>query len=282
MEIIKSVQEMSRLARNFKKEGNVIGFVPTMGFLHEGHLSLVREAKKESDRVVVSIFVNPTQFGPGEDYKEYPRDLEGDAVKLEEIGIDYIFTPEVADMYPEGFNSYVEVLGITEVLCGSSRPGHFRGVTTVVSKLFNIVQPDQAYFGQKDFQQLMVIKRMVRDLNMPVEVKGLPIVREPDGLARSSRNKYLNGQERKAASVLYRSLLRAEELYQSGIKETSRLKKEIINLISSEPLAKIDYVAIVVPDTLQELDIIKGQSLVALAVYIGNTRLIDNLLLGEV
>jgi pantoate--beta-alanine ligase len=282
MDIIESVQEMSRLTRELRRAGQTIGFVPTMGFLHEGHLSLVREAKKENDRVVVSIFVNPTQFGPGEDYEEYPRDLEGDAEKLRVIGIDYIFNPEVADMYPEGYNSFVEVSGITEVLCGKSRPGHFRGVTTVVTKLFNIIQPDRAYFGQKDFQQLMVIKKMVRELNIPVEVKGLPIIREEDGLARSSRNKYLDNRERAAATALYHSLMRARELYQKGIKDTSRIKKEVIDLISSEPLARIDYVEIVDPDTLQEIKRVKEQALVALAVYIGKTRLIDNLLLGEV
>jgi len=282
MDIIESVQEMSRLTRELRRAGQTIGFVPTMGFLHEGHLSLVREAKKENDRVVVSIFVNPTQFGPGEDYEQYPRDLEGDAEKLRVIGIDYIFNPEVADMYPEGYNSFVEVSGITEVLCGKSRPGHFRGVTTVVTKLFNIIQPDRAYFGQKDFQQLMVIKKMVRELNIPVEVKGLPIIREEDGLARSSRNKYLDNRERAAATVLYRSLMRARELYQKGIKDTYRIKKEVVDLISSEPLARIDYVEIVDPDTLQKLDSIEDQGLVALAVYIGKTRLIDNLLLGEV
>lgn len=282
MDIIESIQEMSRLTRELRRAGQTIGFVPTMGFLHEGHLSLVREAKKENDRVVVSIFVNPTQFGPGEDYEEYPRDLEGDAEKLRVIGIDYIFSPEVADMYPEGYNSFVEVSGITEVLCGKSRPGHFRGVTTVVTKLFNIIQPDRAYFGQKDFQQLMVIKKMVRELNIAVEVKGLPIIREEDGLARSSRNKYLDNRERAAAIVLYRSLMRARELYQKGIKDTYRIKKEVIDLISSEPLARIDYVEIVDPDTLQEIKRVKEQALVALAVYIGKTRLIDNLLLGEV
>lgn len=282
MDIIESVQEMSRLTRELRRAGQTIGFVPTMGFLHEGHLSLVREAKKENDRVVVSIFVNPTQFGPGEDYEQYPRDLEGDAEKLRVIGIDYIFNPEVADMYPEGYNSFVEVSGITEVLCGKSRPGHFRGVTTVVTKLFNIIQPDRAYFGQKDFQQLMVIKKMVRELNMPVEIKGLPIIREADGLARSSRNKYLDDKERAEATVLYRSLVMARELYQKGIKDTYRIKKEVIDLISSEPLARIDYVEIVDPDTLQEIKRVKEQALVALAVYIGKTRLIDNLLLGEV
>jgi pantoate--beta-alanine ligase len=256
-----------------------VGFVPTMGYLHEGHVSLVRQARAESASVVVSIFVNPTQFGPHEDFTSYPRDTQRDFALLEKEGIDIVFMPPAGEMYPPGFSSWVEVGKLTERLEGTARPGHFRGVTTVVAKLFNIVQPTRAYFGQKDAQQLAVIKRMVADLDMNLEVVGLPTVREPDGLAMSSRNTYLNPQERQAAAVLYKALSLAQTLWSKGETDARGLRREITALILNEPLAEIDYVSIADPDTLDELDTIKSGALVSLAVRIGKTRLIDNVVL---
>jgi len=281
MDIYSRIADLRQEVGQVKKTGQRIGFVPTMGSLHKGHLSLVSKAVQENDFVVVSIFVNPTQFGPKEDYDSYPRDLESDAGKLGALDVDCIFSPDTTEMYPEGYNSYVMVKGISSKLCGSSRPGHFKGVTTVVAKLFNIIQPNTAYFGEKDYQQLMVIKRMVKDLNMPIAVRGIPIVREEDGLALSSRNKHLNIEERKQATILNRSLLKAKELIlEKQLKDVSKIKKEIIEMIESQPLARIDYIEIVDLETLGDIQFIEDEVLVALAVYIGVTRLIDNMLIN--
>ncbi|MGB4704108.1 MAG: pantoate--beta-alanine ligase [Candidatus Saccharicenans sp.] len=277
MEIVTTADELKERVRSWKKEGRRIGFVPTMGYLHEGHLSLVRESKKRSDVTVVSIFVNPKQFGPAEDYQIYPRDLERDRRLLEKEGVDLIFYPSVEQMYPEGYRTYVEVEGLQDKLCGRSRPGHFRGVCTVVLKLFNLVEPDEAYFGWKDAQQVIIIKKMVEDLNLPVKIVPLPLVRDHDGLALSSRNTYLNPQERQAALVLKKSLDLAEQLIKSGEREAGAIRQKMVELILSEPLARIDYVEIVDLKNLEPLEKIEGEVLVALAVYIGRTRLIDNL-----
>jgi pantoate--beta-alanine ligase len=257
-----------------------VGFVPTMGYLHEGHLVLVRRAKAENSSVVVSIFVNPTQFGPHEDFDKYPRDPKRDLAMLEKEGVDLVFMPSVAEMYPPQFNSWVEVGKISERLEGASRPGHFRGVATVVAKLFNIVQPDRAYFGQKDAQQLVVIKKIVADLNMNLEVVAVPTVREPDGLAMSSRNIYLNPAERKAAVVLYQALSLAQKLWSQGEKDAQAIRQKMTGLIQKQPLANIEYISIADAETLDELDIVKPPAIVSLAVKIGKTRLIDNVVVG--
>lgn len=276
MEIVHTIAEVRAFVRQARTDGRTVGLVPTMGYFHEGHLALMREARKANDIVVVSLFVNPTQFGPSEDLAAYPRDLDRDAAMAESVGVDMIFNPSVEEMYPEGFATYVEVEGITEGLCGASRPHHFRGVTTVVAKLFNIVRPDRAYFGMKDYQQLKVIERMVKDLNMPLEIVPVPIVRESDGLAMSSRNTYLDPEERKAALVLRRSLDHAHELVRSGLRDGRDLCARIQEFIRREPLAGIDYVAVVDPETLDPVERLEGGVLVALAVRIGRTRLIDN------
>jgi len=255
------------------------GFVPTMGYLHEGHLSLVRRARAENDRVAVSIFVNPTQFGPHEDYARYPRDLERDLRLLEPLGVDLVFVPSVEEMYPPGFQTWVIVEEVSRPLEGASRPGHFRGVATVVAKLFNILQPDRAYFGQKDAQQTVVIRRMVQDLNIPVEIVICPTVREPDGLAMSSRNTYLNPEERRAATVLFRALQAAKARYEAGERDAERLREAMREVIRAEPLARIDYVSVAHPETPRELEQVEGPALLSLAVYIGTTRLIDNIML---
>ena len=278
MEIVNSAKDMQMVAEDYRLEGKKIGFVPTMGYLHEGHLSLVRQAKKDNDVVIVSIFVNPLQFAPNEDYESYPRDIERDEELLKNEGVDVLFYPSVQDMYPDGFQTYVQVENLTKVLEGRSRPTHFRGVTTVVLKLFNITKPHRAYFGKKDAQQLIVIKRMVRDLNLDVEIVGMPIVREEDGLAMSSRNKYLNDEERKQAVCLYRALKRAEELIKGGVYDAERIKKEMEDVIKLYPLAEIDYISINRISDLEELDRVEdGNTLVSLAVRIGKTRLIDNM-----
>ncbi len=258
-----------------------VGFVPTMGYLHEGHLSLVRAAGRDNPNVVVSIFVNPTQFGPGEDFERYPRDEERDLSLLHGEQVDVVFMPSVEEMYPEGASTFVEVEGITDVLEGAHRPGHFRGVTTIVAKLFNIVQPARAYFGQKDAQQLAVVRKMMRDLRRDIEIVGLPIVREPDGLALSSRNAYLSPEERQAALVLSRALSKAEQLFAAGERNAEALRAAMRELIGAEPLARVDYVSVADPETLRELDRVKSGALVSLAARIGNTRLIDNVTLGE-
>jgi pantoate--beta-alanine ligase len=258
-----------------------VGFVPTMGYLHEGHLSLVRAARGANAHVIVSIFVNPTQFGPGEDFERYPRDAERDLSLLRDERVDVVFMPPVEEMYPDGASTFVEVEGITDVLEGAHRPGHFRGVTTVVAKLFNIVQPARAYFGRKDAQQLAVVRKMMRDLRRDIEIVGLPIVREPDGLAMSSRNAYLSPEERAAALVLSRALNKAGELFAAGERDAEALRRAMRELIGAEPLARVDYVSVADPETLQELDRIESHALASLAVRIGRTRLIDNVELGR-
>lgn len=276
MKLVKTISEVKDIVKEWKKEGLSIGFVPTMGYLHEGHGSLITKARENNDRVVVSIFVNPMQFGENEDLDSYPRDIDKDSAYVEELGGDLIFNPEPSEMYNDGFCSYVDMSVLTEELCGLSRPVHFRGVCTVVNKLFNIVQPNRAYFGQKDAQQLAIIKRMVKDLNMNLEIIGCPIVREDDGLAKSSRNTYLNAEERKAALVLNKSLKLGKELLDSGCRDANEVRKVIIENIEKEPLANIDYVKVVDGLTMQQVEKIEKEVLVAIAVYIGKTRLIDN------
>lgn len=275
MKIVSTIEEVRAQVKEWKKEGLSIGFVPTMGYLHEGHMSLI-DAAGENDRVVVSIFVNPMQFGPMEDLASYPRDLEHDAKLCEAHGVDLIFHPTPEEMYGDQFYSYVDMDVLTKELCGLSRPVHFRGVCTVVTKLFNIVTPDRAYFGQKDAQQLAVIKRMVKDLNMPLTITGCPIIREEDGLAKSSRNTYLSPEERKAALVLSRSIFLGKEMVEKGERDCKRILAAMTAEIEKEPLAKIDYVKIVDLDTMQQVEKIDRGILAAIAVYIGKTRLIDN------
>lgn len=254
-----------------------VGFVPTMGYFHEGHLSLVRQARKENPSVVVSIFVNPAQFGPSEDLRDYPRDLKRDLELLQNV--DIAFVPAEGKMYPSGFSSWIDVERITQRLEGVSRPGHFRGVTTICAKLFNIIQPSRAYFGQKDAQQAVVIKKMVSDLNMSLEIIVVPTVRENDGLAMSSRNIYLDAEERQAAIVLFKALSLARELWQSGEKDADKIRHQMTSLIQKEPLARIDYVSIADANTLEELDVLDRPALASLAVTIGKTRLLDNVIL---
>jgi pantoate--beta-alanine ligase len=276
VDVIETIAGMKELRRRLAEP---VGFVPTMGFLHEGHLSLVRQARAEDASVVVSIFVNPTQFGPSEDFEQYPRDTERDLALLAGEGTDIVFMPSAADMYPERFDSWVEVGELTCRLEGAVRPGHFRGVATVVAKLFNIVQPTRAYFGQKDAQQAAVIRKMAADLDMNLEVIILPTVREPDGLAMSSRNTYLNPEQRRAATVLYRALSLARELRANGETDAGEIRRRMTELIRQEPLATIDYVSIADAETLGELDRVEPPALVSLAVKIGRTRLIDNTVL---
>lgn len=267
-----------QIARNALKEP--VGFVPTMGFLHEGHLSLVKHACKQSASVVVSIFVNPTQFAPTDDLDAYPRDLERDMGLLREAGVDLLWLPTPEEMYPPGFQTWVEAEEITKPLEGARRPGHFRGVTTVVTKLFNAVQPQMAFFGQKDAQQVAVIRRMVRDLNMPIEIIATPIVRERDGLAMSSRNTYLNEAERQAALVLFKSLTTAQSAYEKGERNADRLRGIMEGIIAAEPLARLEYVSCADYDSLEELAVVSGKTLLSTAVHLGGTRLIDNVVLG--
>ncbi len=284
MKIINSISELKATVKQARQADMTVGFVPTMGYLHEGHLSLMYTAKKENDFLVASIFVNPLQFGPSEDYAVYPRDLERDAKLAEQAGVDVLFAPPEAEMYPQGvqnMNTYVDLKGITDKLCGKQRPGHFRGVATVVTKLFNIVGPDYAYFGQKDAQQVLVLKKMVQELNMNVVIRVLPIVREVDGLAMSSRNVYLEGPQRQAALVLYNSLCQAQKLLQQGQRNAGLIRDTISQLISQQPLATIDYVEIVDLQNLQPVEVITDAVLIALAVKIGKVRLIDNLLWEE-
>lgn len=280
MNISGSINEVRQIVKKWRKEGLTVGLVPTMGYLHEGHKSLIDKAVKENDRVVVSVFVNPIQFGPTEDLASYPRDLERDAKLCEEAGANLIFHPEKEEMYFDDFSSFVEVQGVSKGLCGKSRPIHFRGVCTVVTKLFNIVKPDRAYFGQKDAQQLAVVKRMVRDLNMDIEIVGCPIIREEDGLAKSSRNTYLSAEERKAAVILSKSLKLGKEAIEKGERDSKKIIDIITNNINTEKLAKIDYVEIVDPLSIENIDKIENSALVAMAVYIGKTRLIDNFIYG--
>lgn len=284
MLIYSQIELIRRQVQDWKKAGLSVGLVPTMGYLHEGHKSLIDAARKENDRVVVSIFVNPMQFGPNEDLASYPRDLEKDAKLCEEAGVDLIFHPQPEEMYEQGFCTYVDMNGLTTELCGKSRPIHFRGVQTVVLKLFHIVTPDRAYFGQKDAQQLAVVKRMVRDLNVGTEIIGCPIVREADGLAKSSRNTYLNAKERQAALVLSRSLQAGKALVESGETDAQAVRRVITQEIEKEPMAKIDYVDVVDFETItpiDTIDTIQGSVLVAIAVWIGKTRLIDNFIIEK-
>ena len=280
MQIVSTINEVRAQVKEWKREGLIVGFVPTMGYLHEGHASLMKRARLDCDKVVASIFVNPMQFGANEDLDSYPRDLEADAKLCESIGVDLIFHPEVEEMYADGFCSFVDMNGLTKELCGKSRPIHFRGVCTVVSKLFHIVTPDKAFFGQKDAQQLAVIRRMVKDLNMDIEVVGCPIVREEDGLAKSSRNTYLNDEERKAALILSKTIRLGELLAEDGMTDAKVLVAAMKENLEKEPMAKIDYVEAVSMDTIEKVDKIEGNVLVAMAVYIGKTRLIDNFIIG--
>ncbi|NQT31663.1 MAG: pantoate--beta-alanine ligase [Deltaproteobacteria bacterium] len=277
MKIVETAAELSQLRG---KMPGPVGFVPTMGYLHEGHLVLVRQARAENASVAVSIFVNPTQFGPKEDFRQYPRDPRRDLALLEGEGVDLVFMPPVEEIYPPGFNAWVEVGGLGERLEGASRPGHFRGVATVVARLFELVRPDRAYFGQKDAQQLLVIRKMVADLDMSLEVVAVPTVREPDGLAMSSRNTYLNPEERKQAAVLYQALTLAQKLYGEGERNAAAIRRRMTALILKQPLADIDYISIADAETLDELDEVKPPALVSMAVRIGKTRLIDNVVVG--
>ena len=276
IKVVHTIKEVREQVSEWRKEGLSIGLVPTMGYLHEGHQSLIKKSVEENSRTVVSIFVNPMQFAPTEDLESYPRDLNADAKLCNETGADLIFNPEPEEMYKNGFCSFVDMTGPTKELCGKSRPIHFRGVCTVVNKLFNIVTPDKAYFGQKDAQQLAIIKRMVADLNIPIEIVGCPIIREENGLAKSSRNTYLNEDERKAALILSKTIFMGQKLAQNGLTDAKALITKIKRNIETEPLAKIDYVEAVDFDTISITDTIKENTLVAMAVYIGKTRLIDN------
>jgi len=279
--VLAGIPEMKAAVRLLKSAGKTIGLVPTMGSLHEGHLSLVRESRRRCEATAVSIFVNPVQFGPKEDIDQYPRDLDRDRTMLEREDADLLFHPGIGDMYPGGYKTFVEVHDLEDRLCGASRPGHFRGVSTVVLKLFNIVEPDMAFFGRKDAQQAVILEKMVSDLNLAVKIVVMPIVREPDGLAMSSRNSYLSPAERKAALVLSRSLEEARTLWARGERRAGELIKRMRKVIASEPLARSDYIEIVRPGTLEPLDEIQDKALIAMAVFIGNTRLIDNTLIGS-
>lgn len=280
IKVVKTVAEVREIVAGWRKNNETVGLVPTMGFLHQGHQSLIKKSVENNDRTVVSVFVNPIQFGPNEDLEAYPRDLERDSALCEETGADIIFNPEPSEMYKDGFVSFVDMNGLTNHLCGLSRPVHFRGVCTVVTKLFNIVCPDRAYFGQKDAQQLAVIKRMVKDLNMPLEIVGCPIVRETDGLAMSSRNTYMNAEERKAALILSKSIKLGQQLVIDGERDASVVRNKMIELLSSEPMAEVEYVNVVNNLTMEDIDVIEGDILVAIAVKIDNkVRLIDNFMM---
>lgn len=279
MEILRTIDEVRRWVREQKAQGHPIHFVPTMGYFHEGHLSLMRQAKNDGGKVIVSIFVNPLQFGPHEDFERYPRDFDRDHQLAESVGVDALFYPEVSEMYPAGYQTEVRVIKLSQPLCGRSRPGHFEGVATVVLKLFHIVTPDRAYFGEKDFQQLRIIQQMVLDTNLPITIVPCPIVREPDGLAMSSRNVYLTPEERQSATVLYRSLCWAQERVQAGERDAQRIRQGVYERIAQEPLARIDYVEVVDAETLEPVVCIERPTLVAVAVYFGKARLIDNTVL---
>ncbi len=279
MQIMDKVAQMQETSRRLRASGKTIALVPTMGFLHEGHLALMKEGRRIADVLVISIFVNPTQFGPSEDYEEYPRDMEGDLSKAKRNGVDIVFTPSVEEMYQEGFQTKVVVEEVTRHLCGLSRKGHFEGVATVVAKIFNITKAHFGIFGQKDYQQLIVIRRMVKDLNMDIEIISYPTVREPDGLAMSSRNKYLAPEERRSALCLKKSIDTALDLVKRGERRVERIKSAVQGLILSYPFTKIEYVSICDPLTLENLDAVEGEFLLGLAVKVGKTRLIDNCLI---
>ena len=276
MKIVKTVDEVRAQVKEWRKKGLSVGLVPTMGYLHEGHQSLIKKSVEQNDRTVVSVFVNPMQFGPTEDLESYPRDLEADARLVESTGGDLIFNPEPEEMYKDGFCSFVNMTGLPDALCGLTRPVHFKGVCTVVNKLFNIVKPDRAYFGEKDAQQLAIIMRMVKDLNMDIELVGCPIIREADGLAKSSRNIYLTPEERKAAVILSKSVALGKKMVAEGEKDAKKIVTAMKELINSEPLATIDYVEMVDMDTMKAIDEVKGHVLCAMAVKFGKARLIDN------
>ena len=276
MQVVKTIQEVREIVKEWRKEGLSVGLVPTMGFLHEGHQSLIAKSVDDNDRTVVSVFVNPIQFGPSEDLEAYPRDLNHDMAAVEAMGGDLIFNPEPSEMYPDHFTTVVDTTETTELLCGARRAGHFRGVCTVVSKLFNIVGPDRAYFGQKDAQQLATVRRFVRDLNFDLEIIACPIVREADGLAKSSRNTYLSAEERRAALILSKSLKLGQTAVENGERNASAIIKIISDSLQTEPLARVDYVEVVDLNNVQRVETIEGETLVAIAVYIGKTRLIDN------
>lgn len=278
VKLITDIKEMKQVAKGLKQEGKSIGFVPTMGYLHRGHISLVECSKNDNDITVLSIFVNPTQFGKGEDFDKYPRDLERDLKIADDAGVDFVFAPDEKQMYPSDYATYVIQERLTDKLCGAFRPGHFKGVLTVVNKLFNIVQPDRAYFGEKDYQQLVVIKQMVKDLNMDVEIVGCSLVRESDGLAMSSRNKYLSEEERQAALSLSKALFLAKELFEKGETNPEKIKAEMKNLILQHPqVGQIQYIEIVHPKTLEPKEKVEKGDRILLAVYVGDTRLIDNI-----
>ena len=277
MEVVRDIEGMRDLVERTRAAGRLVGLVPTMGFFHEGHLELMRRARTECGVVVVTLFVNPTQFGPSEDYDAYPRDFERDSALAEAVGVDYLFSLEAEEMYPEGFQTTVSVKELSEVMCGEDRPGHFDGVATVVAKLFNIIPAHRAYFGQKDAQQLLVIRMMARDLNFPIEIIAVPTVREEDGLAMSSRNSYLSPEERLAATVLYRSLEAAASLIESGENSTGVIREEMEQVISTEPLVNLEYVTICDNIYLQPLSELSGEVLLALAARVGRARLIDNM-----
>ncbi len=277
MDTITSIHRMKQLSARTRAMNRTIAFVPTMGFLHEGHLSLMREGKRRGDLLVVSIFVNPTQFSPSEDFEKYPRDLDRDSKMAEEVGVDVLFVPEAGEMYPSDHQTFVRVTKVTQGLCGRSRPAHFQGVATVVAMLFNIVMPHVSLFGEKDFQQLVTIQQMVKDLRMEVQVVGMPTIRDPDGLAMSSRNAYLTPPQRRAALSLHRSLRRAEELISRGERSVAPLIGEVRNIFGSEPLVKTDYIEICDAQTLQQVDRIEGDVVIAVAAFVGKIRLIDNL-----
>ncbi len=281
LKVIESVKAMQSHCERLRLAGKKISFVPTMGYFHEGHLSLMKEARRTADHVVVSIYVNPTQFGPKEDFSKYPRDFDRDAAMAKSVGVDVIFFPPNSEMYPEGYQTYVNVENVTQNLCGLSRPGHFRGVTTVCCKLFNIVKPHSAIFGRKDYQQLAAIKRMVADLNMDLEIVGMPTFREPDGLAMSSRNVYLNKEERTSALTLVGSLKMAQKLYADGERNAVKIIRQAEKIINNAPFTAIDYIKICDAATLEDVLEIKGEVVMALAVKVGKTRLIDNSVLGE-
>lgn len=280
MKVVKTIKEVREIVSSWRRDGLTVGLVPTMGYLHEGHQSLISKSVSENDRTVVSVFVNPIQFGPNEDLEAYPRDLKRDMEAVEAVGGDLIFNPEPAEMYPSHFTSFIDTTETTELLCGAVRPVHFRGVCTVVGKLFNIVTPDRAYFGQKDAQQLATIRRFVRDLNFGLEIVPCPIVREADGLAKSSRNTYLSPAERKAALILSKSLTLGKKAVDEGERDASKVVSIITESLQTEPLARIDYVEVVDFENIQRVETISGETLVAIAVYIGKTRLIDNFIVN--
>jgi pantoate--beta-alanine ligase len=280
MEVIETIDAMQKQCEALRVSGKTIALVPTMGFFHEGHLELMRVGRRLADVLAISIFVNPTQFGPSEDFQAYPRDMEGDLAGAKEVGVDLVFAPSVEDMYPDGHQTKIAVERVTKHLCGLSRPGHFDGVTTVVAKLFNIAKPHLAIFGEKDYQQLTAVKRMVKDLDMDTQIIGVPTVREPDGLAMSSRNNYLNPEERESALCLKKSLDLAREMFSQGKKDVQKMREAVEKLILTHPFTEIDYINICDPMSLEDVDQIEGKALLALAVKVGKARLIDNCIIG--